>query len=226
MSPGKKPRVKKPPPPPTPKAPRPWDVPPYPIRGDAQAETTYAAVGHALSCWEIFERILSLIFASIVGGREDNLPALRAYGAIATFRGRAEMIGAAAEAYFAAYPNPGGEELIKKLLSDAINFSNRRNEIAHGFVNGWRPEDAPPSDAGWVSMPFHYSPRKSKFDRSKVAPQSMPVRPALRHAYLYSSKEINAFRAQFEALTQHALSLSTAIRVLRNPAEEAARARR
>lgn len=136
------------------------------------------------------------------------------------------MIGAAAEAYFAAYPNPGGEALIKKLLNDAINFSNRRNEIAHGFVNGWRPEEAPPSDAGFVLMPFHYSSRKSKFDRTKIAPQSKPIRPALRHAYLYSSKEIDAFRAQFEALTKHALNLSIGIRVLRNPAEEAARALR
>jgi hypothetical protein len=216
-------KSKKSTPPPTPKAPKPWDVPPYPLKGDAVAETTYAAVGRALSAWEVFERVLSHIFAGLVSDRDDDLPALRAYGSIVTFRGRTEMIRAAAEAYFAAYPNPGGHTLLKKLLDDALEFSGRRNEIAHGFVNGWRPEQAPKSDHGFVLMPFHYSPRKSKFDTSEILMQSSPRRPVLRQAYIYSSKEIDAFRVQFESLARHAQNLSIGIRVLRHPDEEAAR---
>ena len=42
----------------------PWDVLPFDPKGDADAETVYRAVGHALSGWE-------LIVESDVEGRPD-----------------------------------------------------------------------------------------------------------------------------------------------------------
>lgn len=207
-------QVKKATPPPTPKQPKPWDVPPPPTHGDPVDDLTFAAVGRALSHWERFERVLSILFAEFVGDQDDDLPAVRAYGAVATFRGRVEMIRAAAEAYFAAYPNPGGEKLLDDLLDEASNFSARRNEIAHGFVNGWRPEDSPDTPKGFVLMPFNYTPRKSKFDATATM-QTRPPRPKLRPSYLYSAKEIDTFRSHFERLSTHAMNVSTGIRTLR-----------
>jgi len=48
---------------PTPKQPKPWDPPPHPKAGDATDETTFAAIGRALSAWENFEISMATLFA-------------------------------------------------------------------------------------------------------------------------------------------------------------------
>jgi hypothetical protein len=122
-------------PPPTPKRKHPWDVPPFPDKGDPKPDMTYAAVGRALSQWEKFEGELSELFAVFAGGVPTSLPAVRAYGSIQTFRGRADMIEAAAEGFFVVFPNDDLAGRIGKLLERARNYSPRRNEIAHGVVH-------------------------------------------------------------------------------------------
>ncbi|HXC54786.1 MAG TPA: hypothetical protein VNU97_05800 [Rhizomicrobium sp.] len=130
------------------------------------------------------------------------------------------MLRAAAEAHFAAVPNAHHERMIRKLLDTAQNYSQRRNEIAHGFVNGWRPEGTPVSEHGYVLMPFMHAPRKARFDASAVAPHSSPKRPLLRPTYLYSSAEIMVLCHRFQILTQEAVHLPTTIFYERRRAEK------
>lgn len=71
---------------------QPWEVPDPPIVGDATQDITFRAVGAALSNWEWFEGNLSLAFSFLIGAGYGNVAALRAYGSVETFRGRANMI--------------------------------------------------------------------------------------------------------------------------------------
>jgi len=136
MSPTGKKRVRKPPPPPTPKQKKPWDVPPTPKTGDADPDTTYAAVGRALSQWELFEGNFSQLFAIFIGHAPSAiLTAVRAYGTIQTFRGRADMVEGAAELFFLLYSNDDLRNRIADLIKIARNYAGRRNEIAHGVVH-------------------------------------------------------------------------------------------
>jgi hypothetical protein len=81
----------------------PWDIPPFPTIGDMEEDT--ASVGRALSSWELFECRLSRIFSGLTGRINGTSPAMRAYGAVLTFRGRADMIEAASEVYFLENPH-------------------------------------------------------------------------------------------------------------------------
>ena len=83
--------------------PKPFDRRPWPTIGDRELDITYAAVGRALSSWERFEGILSLLFSAFVVNMERE-GARRAYSAVRTFEGRAEMLKAASEAYFMNSP--------------------------------------------------------------------------------------------------------------------------
>ena len=66
---------------------KPWDDRPHPKRGDKNANTTYAAVGRALTQWEYLEAKLAELFSQLVGGEwpSDGAPyhpAVRAYGSV------------------------------------------------------------------------------------------------------------------------------------------------
>jgi len=118
----------------TPKTKKAWDQPSPPTKGDEKQETTFVAVGRALTAWEEFESAFAHLFSEVIGVSGDNLPAIRAYGAVLTFRGRAEMMEAAAEAYFFEHPQEKLQRDMKNLLTAAKGFAARRNEIAHGIV--------------------------------------------------------------------------------------------
>jgi hypothetical protein len=91
--------------------PNPWDVPPRPASYCSTNEELYTAVGEALSGWGYVEDIVADIFAIIVEGAPLNeyinsmTPAVRAYGSVVSFEARAEMVQAAADAFFHVNPN-------------------------------------------------------------------------------------------------------------------------
>ncbi len=198
MSPGKKPRIKKPPPPPTPKTPKPWDVPPQPKIGDSDREITYAAVGRALSQWELFESNLLQLFVVFVGsGPTALLTAARAYGTIQTFRGRADMIEGAAEVFFLIYKNSDLEKRISDFMDIARNYAARRNEIAHGIV--WTTHWAGTQKQGSALFPARYASNKNKIGSFPLGETGAQV-----PTHVYSSAEIGMFTSRFLELTSQA----------------------
>jgi hypothetical protein len=186
-------------PPPTPKKRNPWDTPGFPDDGDAKPDMTYAAVGRALSQWEKFESELAELFAVFAGGVPTSLPAVRAYGSIQTFRGRADMIEAAAEGFFAVFPDDDLATRINDFMIRARNFSPRRNDIAHGVVHTavW-----PSGQKGSGLFPAKYATKKNTLQ--------VPFDPAAkgqRLTYAYTSAEIDSMRQQFQALEDDVNSL-------------------
>ena len=193
-------------PPPTPKSPKPWDPPPLALdSGDVSASVTYEAVGRALSQWEKFESELAALFAVFVGGHPTSVPpAIRAYGSIQTFRGRADMIEAAAEAFFAIFPNPqlDLETRASKFMVRARGWSSRRNEIAHGVV--WEPHFAN-GKKGAALFPSRYATSKNKMMADKT------LNPATwshqSPVYAYTSAHLKAFEVAFMGLEDDVNSL-------------------
>ncbi len=97
----------------------------------------------------------------IGSGHDGNIAASRAYGAVAGFRVRTHLIEEAAEVYFKFTKDVGLQEQLKELLDRAVDFSARRNEIAHGVVN---PHiifrDGTVINKGWVLYPAYYATKK------------------------------------------------------------------
>ena len=188
---------------PTQPQPKSWDVPRSPAKGDAEKDTVFIAVGRALSAWETLESQMARIFGYLVSPEQDSLAARRAYGAVLTFRGRREMIDAAAKAVFFLSPNASLQKSLKDITFEVGKFAGRRNEIAHGkirthytkaglfAIHGWR---ARPN--GYVLGPPDYATNKTALEEGGT------ILTPVRHApsYAYSSTEIAEFQSHFERL--------------------------
>jgi hypothetical protein len=181
----------------------PWDVPPKPTSSTDSSETLYASVGQALSNWELVEQELGQIFAIFVGwpvfGNPLEEPALRAYGSVVSFNGRADMLEAASKAFFSQKPNPHIELKFRGLMAQTKGFSGRRNDIAHGRVECILKNEHPwwTSDETFSNLllPGLYASKKYTRDCEPM--------------YVYTSKEILYFAYSFKFLSEklHELSM-------------------
>jgi hypothetical protein len=135
----------------------PWDVQAFGGQGDPEANTLFASVGRALSRWEELEEDLADLFSGIVGSmqrvHDSTNPACRAYGSIPTFSVRADMLIAAADAFFANCNQPELKIALQSLVKECRGFAARRNDIAHGSYRQI-------SEVGYVIEPAYYNIRK------------------------------------------------------------------
>jgi hypothetical protein len=157
-----------------------WAIPPLAIEGDPDVNTVWQAVGEALSSWEWLEGNLGLIFAELVAARNMHLAASRAYGTIVAFRGRADLVKAAAKAHFSVYPDEATEKDLEKILKTLDRASPRRNDIAHGIAQPHYPRV---SVRQWALYPSYFSTGRRTV---KGAPN-----------YIMASADIRRFAAQF-----------------------------
>src|SRR4029078_13418082 len=63
----------------------PWDIPPFPKRGDFDSNLTYAGVGRVISHWEMLEYKLARLYSAFVG-KPDTYYATQEYGIPNIFR--------------------------------------------------------------------------------------------------------------------------------------------
>ena len=192
---------------------QPWDIPDRRRRGDPTRQAIFVAVGDALSEWELVEEKCAEFFAVFVAAPRKSIvmmPAIRAYGSVLSFRARADMLLAAATAYFHTRPKKNFlKPQFTKLLEECRSYAARRNEIAHGRVHelfhrryaktGGRRFKS----VGHYLMPSFYNPKKFGLTRDA--------------AYLYTAAEIIYFRTQFTKLRLrlHGLHLMLTARIAR-----------
>jgi hypothetical protein len=183
-----------------------WEVPDVPTRGDPSRDDTFRAVGAALSQWEFFEGNLTLAFSYLVGTGYGNIAAIRAYGSVETFRGRANMIETAAEVYFKYNPDTVLQSLLTEILKRSRQFAARRNEIAHGIVSPFVGvnENDEWVDRGFVLYPAYYATRK------RSLPATTPL-DSVEFTFAYSSVEIDTFRDHFDQLAAQVVELLTGL---------------
>jgi hypothetical protein len=184
-----------------------WEIPDPPAVGDPTEDITFRAVGMALSQWEWFEGNLSLAFSYLIGAGFGNFGALRAYGTVESFRGRANMLWEAADVYFKLNRDERTESALSDLLKRAGKFSTRRNEIAHGIVQLWFDSSARPAPKGHALFPAYYATRKRKLPESGSIAEITP-------SYIYSSVEIGEFGRHFANLANNSIELLTFLATL------------
>jgi hypothetical protein len=180
-----------------------WDIPLPPQIGDASEDITFASVGRALTRWEEFETIFASLFASLVGTHDNNTAAVRAYGSVITFRGRADMVRAAAEVHFHLYPDSEVEKKFDSFINELTNHAcARRNEIAHGIVK-MEPRG---SERHFYLSPPHYAANKNRLAAINTTEAGHQM--AWYNAkYFYTSIEINRFAKAFQGLVPRLLEI-------------------
>ncbi len=183
----------------------PWNPKPKLPMGDADERDTYAAVGHALSRWECLETSIALCFSAIVGALM-NQSAMRAYGTVASFSGRRDMVKAAFDVFeLRDHPKVAP---FAPLLNRAGNFSARRNEIAHGVVTRVTVDNVP---QGSYLVPPRYNSNKHKYRE--------PISMLGLGDYAYTAAQIHEYAQHFHDLHIEASRLSVDIRVLIDPSK-------
>ena len=163
-----------------------WDVPPIPEAGEDDPVILFQAVGAALTSWEYLESVLALLFGTMLGLETVSLSAQRAYGSIAAFTGRLDLLKGAASGYFEQHPDAKHEATFDALGKTLRKAAGRRNDIAHGTVTLY-PRHAPARECvGYLLIPSSYS----------VIKNDAHWKPK----YAYSAATIDRFRLQFAEL--------------------------
>ena len=170
----------------------PWDIRPQALRGDREPKELFVAVGEALTEWENVESSLAQLFAVFVSARGKSTfwkPAVQAYGSIASFKSRCEMVRVAADAFFDTRKSlEVAKPRLKTLMTEAGQYSGRRNEIAHGKVSElfWNSPGRAAKSGGFYLLPSLFNPRK--------------VKKSTGLSYLYTSTDLTHYRQEFTKL--------------------------
>lgn len=183
----------------------PWDVL-EPDGAETEPEKLYVSIGRALSEWEWTEQQLAHFFGFFCGG-DDPFAVRRAYGSVITFRGRADMLRSAAEAYFHAKPGHKMKDRFDGLLKLAGNYSPRRNEIAHGLVTVayfmFENEEGLQKasiEASLRAMRWLLCPPEYATNKHTLMPMGDDEIFRYRRKYAYSCKEVDHYGQQFREI--------------------------
>ena len=116
------------------KEPNAWDRPPWPKVGDEQEITVFTAVGRALTARQGLENNLATLFSRLTSPTVYSEVSHRAFSAIRTHEARIAMLLAAGEVFFYEFSDKGITDEFKTITGQSLNWSQRRNEIAHGMI--------------------------------------------------------------------------------------------
>jgi hypothetical protein len=147
---------------------KPWEVRDPSPMGDVDEKPVFDAVGRALTAWETVEIECARLFAVLVSTRQKKLyhaAAVRAYGSIVGTHSRSNMLQLAAESYFATRPakRSSFEKRCANLIGEYKQYSDRRNEIAHGLVRRiFLKKGQRPVAIGIYLIPSFFNPKKFK----------------------------------------------------------------
>lgn len=175
--------------------PNPFKKPPLAMKGDEDPDSLSLAVGQALSAWEHAEARFSHLFGTIIRPIYNSYAARRAYGSIASARGRREILEAVAEVFFRNFPDTDTQEQMRVLLNHYTHAGARRNEFAHGIIGSDKGEDG--KSLGWFIVPAVWNSNKRDIDSGI--------------SYRYPSKEIHKFQILFNDLGGRAIFVADAI---------------
>src|SRR5260370_27886090 len=110
-----------------------WGNRPWAEDGDKSENDLFAAVGKALSHWELLEQAIASLFTLVTVGSyfAPSAPALRAYSSVISSNNRIQMVRAAVESWLQKWKAcPLGENVLG-LLNECGGGGWRANAIAH-----------------------------------------------------------------------------------------------
>ena len=153
------------------------------------------------------------LFATLV--ESESAAASRAFGSIASHRGRIDALHDAAEVYFSNRPDAERFAQYKKLVKLSSKASARRNEIAHGLSEKYA--DSGHHGGGWYLVPAQYNTKKNKllvFFDSDRGPHTFTTAK-----YALAPNQIREFSNGFHTLSQSIANFGRQLRkAQQNPA--------
>src|SRR5690242_2766372 len=96
---------------PRPNPPGPFVRLPIPKKGDDDFNTTYAAIGRALTHWELLEGRVSTLYNNVVRPAHFSYSIQRSFGSLNAPNLKKQMIAHAAAAFFARFAEQNGTPL-------------------------------------------------------------------------------------------------------------------
>lgn len=166
----------------------PFKKPPYAKTGDKDPDAIKLAVGAALSTWEHTEERFAALFGTIIRPNYNSYAARRAYGAIASARGRADVLKAVGAVFFLNFPSQETETTFRELMTQYGDAGSRRNELAHGIIGSDANEN---QVFGYFVVPSLWNSNKRGL-RSEIK-------------YRYAAKDIKALDGNFSWLGGQAI---------------------
>lgn len=143
-----------------------WQRPIFKDQGDDDPDRLWYAIGVTATSWEQLEESFSHLFGVFVESR--SIAANRAYGAIASARGRRDALNAAAEVFFSLHEVA---EIWRKeyrvLMRHFDLASGLRNEVVHGHLVHFGFTHGP--GRGNFLVPAGYNTRKNRPFRDQTA---------------------------------------------------------
>lgn len=182
--------------------PVPWDIPPFPKKGNVSQYILFAAIGRTLNAWEEVEIALAHLYSVLLTGDRFDTAAMHAYGAPANFNQRLLQLQQAGERYFVQHPLQQVEGEFSRLTTFISGYSARRNDIAHAhalYIHWIVPPTQSvvmfsADERQWCLVPPH-------FRANKFTTQNRPT-------YVLTSREINEFGLVFWDLVRAISNLS------------------
>jgi len=183
-----------------------WDILPMLEKGDETPDPIFYAVGYSLSNWELLEGTLALLFKAFLETIGDG--AERAYGTITGFTGRVALLREAFDSF--RFKDLEGIKEFPALLGKMAKLSARRNEIAHGVVQGVSVNN---EEVSFFLCPARYNSRKNMSGAeslklmdeyfSKPEEQRPPMWQAMAATadYRYTSEQVLAYAHAFARLS-------------------------
>lgn len=171
---------------------------------DLDPNETFAAVGRAITQWEILEALLSILY-SIFEGKRNQLDAMQEYGKKGRiFFDRLKLLETAAERFFQSHPSQSHEGMFCEVVREARALSTRRHQVAHGIVQGiltYLPENNDP-ERGIAPVPSF----------AVVPPWYAFHQLTKTHGfYRYGSAEIDEWGSEFSTCAAKARELASCL---------------
>jgi hypothetical protein len=151
----------------------PWDRPGMsfaPNRfGDRSPDPIYLALGKSVSAWEGVQVASANLFQALVMSTDEASAEDKCWQFAKAMKvpDRARKIRAACQAFLAGLPLPVSEFVVEifgridKLMDAYVKWSDRRNELAHGYVTpAWG--DDPISELGYSEEHFSLCPSHAR----------------------------------------------------------------
>lgn len=157
---------------------------------DQYPQTTYAAVGHALSMWESMEYALAVLYAHFKGD-QHSFDLIEGFGGSGkVFAHRMQALRQAGAAYFVRHPCQVYEGRLVSLIEKATALSETRHQIAHGMVV--MSSDTRVVETGYALVAPAYAMNRLWYGRAPYSYTSLDLAVHAR-SFLEFQREIYAF---------------------------------
>lgn len=186
-----------------------WETPTPKAVGNSPS-TIFAAMGKALSAWEMLEFYVLLLYEYLIKSHTEATR--RGFGVIESSRERRNVVREVAKCFFLQHKvSEADRSSFRALLNHIDEASKRRNEIAHGIAITVKIEN---DDRGTFLCPAMYNAKKRGSAYEITFDDEFGF---MQVAYRYNLADIARFTERFGVLLEAAAEFNPLFMRYANP---------